>query len=54
MFSPESGFVSIKLSGEVDKLKEVAADQFEVLMNVEGLLAGEHEVELRSKWALTL
>ena len=46
ILSPESGFVSIKLIGEVDKLKEVAADQFEVLMNVEGLLAGEHEVEL--------
>ncbi|MFD1708858.1 YbbR-like domain-containing protein [Siminovitchia sediminis] len=46
--SPADGAVSIKLEGRKEKLEE-SLDAFEVYMNMEGLQAGEHEVDLAVK-----
>ncbi|RWR13993.1 CdaR family protein [Siminovitchia fortis] len=47
--SPEDGAVSIKVEGSKDQLKKAQESAFEVFMNMEGLQAGDHEVNLEVK-----
>lgn len=47
--SPEDGTVSIKMEGSKDQLKKAQEGAFEVFMNIEGLQAGDHEVDLEVK-----
>lgn len=44
--SPSDGAVSIQLQGNEAELKKTAESQFEVYTNLEGLGAGEHELDL--------
>lgn len=47
--SPAEGAVSIKVLGNKDELKKAQEGDFKVFMNMEGLRAGEHEVNLEVK-----
>ncbi|GIN20627.1 MAG TPA: YbbR-like domain-containing protein [Bacillus bacterium] len=47
--SPEDGAVSIKVEGSKAQLKKAQESAFEVFMDMEGLQAGDHEVNLEVK-----
>lgn len=47
--SPKDGAVSIKLEGSRDQLKKAQEGAFEVFANMDGLEAGDHEVNLEVK-----
>lgn len=49
ILSPAEGAVSIMLEGDKAELEKAAEKDFEVFMNMEGLKAGDHDVELQVK-----
>lgn len=59
ILAPAEGAVSIKLEGNSEELKKAVEKDFEVFMNMEGLKAGEHELDLQVsgpqdvKWQLS-
>lgn len=46
LLAPANGVVSVKISGEKSAVQKAAESPFKVFMNLEGLKAGEHEVDL--------
>lgn len=46
LLSPVNGTVSLKVTGEKENLEKAIEGDFHVILNMEGLKAGEHEVDL--------
>ncbi|MBS4196594.1 CdaR family protein [Lederbergia citri] len=46
LVSPANGTVSLKVTGEKDTLEKAIKGDFHVILNMDGLKAGEHEVDL--------
>jgi len=44
--SPTNGTVSLKVIGEKDNLEQAVDSEFHVFLNLEGLKAGDHEVDI--------